>query len=90
MRWLDGIIDSVDMSLSKLRELLMGREVWRATIHRVSKSWTRLSDLARTHTPLEEPGETEPMKAAACTSHVGSCLETPTDRGTIPHTHARR
>ena len=56
MRWLDGITDSMDVSLSELRELVMDREAWRAAIHGVAKSRTRLSDFPLRQTQRSPEG----------------------------------
>ena len=68
MRWLDGITDSMDMSLSKLQEMVKDREAWCAAVHGVAKSWTRLNNNNRITSP--DSGEDEPDWLALCTSSM--------------------
>ena len=88
MRWLDGITDSMDMSLSELRELVMDRDAWRAVIHGVAKSRTRLSNLTELKESVYSAGDPDSIPESGRSPGDGngnplhySCLKNSMDRG---------
>ena len=81
MRWLDGITDSMNTSLSKLWEMVKDREAWRAAVHGVANSWTRLSNSSTTTQPtlygLLVPAHSRGSVCASRADHLGSPLKNP-------------